>query len=69
MVRNAEIGPVTRRPKIDRWNLRQSGAGDDTFETGSHKQLSQRPKPDVTMHPQIRQVRMRCALSQVTRHA
>jgi hypothetical protein len=69
MVRNAEIGPVTRRPKIDRWNLRQSDAGGDATDPRSDKQLIQRPKADVTMYPLRRQVRTWCALSQVTRHA
>jgi hypothetical protein len=69
MVRNAEIGPVTRRPKIDRWNLGQSNAGGDATDLRSGKQLIQRRKADVTMHPLRRQVRTWCALSQVTRHA
>jgi hypothetical protein len=69
MALNAEIGAVTRRPKIDRWTLGQSDAGGDTIDPGSDKQLIQRPKTDVTTHPLLRQVRTWCALSQVTRHA
>jgi hypothetical protein len=69
MARNAEIGPVTRRPKIDRWNLGQSNAGGDATDLPSDKQLIQRRKADVTMHPLLRQVRTWCALSQVPRHA
>jgi hypothetical protein len=69
MARNAEIGPVTRRPKTHRWNLGQSNAGGDATDLRSDKQLIQRLKADVTMYPLLRQVRRWCALSQVPRHA
>ena len=69
MARNAEIGPVTSGPTIDRWKLAQSNAGGDATDLRSDKQLIQPLKADVTMPPLLRQVRRWCALSQVPRHA